>query len=344
MVHTRMRYVVRQFKTQWLEDAFCGTPDWTAVRILLVISLLKNLTVTIGDFATAFMSTPWSAEDCILVEPPPECRGDGSFVWKLKKGLNGLVIASKRFQQFVTQILILKMGFATFPEMPTLFHHGTNETSVVIHIDDPLASSPERHAKIFWSTLGKWLEVKHYESIGGVDMPSVYLGSRLYKDGKSFVEKPRDGYADSMVDIMENAGHKIRESRYISTPGEKLNLSKEGAEDPLPPDYHTMYRSIVGKGQFILPRRGDPSFALKELGRRLAAPRWADWEAAESYVRYMWHHRDLVLRITANPAKLMFLEGWSDTDWAGCPETLKSTGCAVIYWADALAGLEVTIP
>ena len=50
----------------------------------------------------------------------------------------------------------------------------------------------------------------------------------------------------------------------------------------------------------------------------------------------MWHHRDLVLRITANPAKLMFLEGWSDTDWAGCPETLKSTGCAVIYWADAL--------
>ena len=51
----RMRFVVRQFRAEmWFEDAFCGTPDWMAVRVLLVKCLVEDLEASIGDFATAF--------------------------------------------------------------------------------------------------------------------------------------------------------------------------------------------------------------------------------------------------------------------------------------------------
>ena len=91
----RMRFVVRQFRAEmWFEDAFCGTPDWMAVRVLLILCLVEYLEASIGDFATAFMSTPLRDEDEIFVEPPPEVRGDGSFVWRLDKALNVLFLAS----------------------------------------------------------------------------------------------------------------------------------------------------------------------------------------------------------------------------------------------------------
>ena len=53
----RMRYVVRQFRSEWQEDAFCGTPDWMGVRVLLVKAVLDDLEASVGDFCTAFMST-----------------------------------------------------------------------------------------------------------------------------------------------------------------------------------------------------------------------------------------------------------------------------------------------
>ena len=54
----RSRYVVRQYHTEWSEDAFCGTPGWGAIRLLLAVASLMRWKVMPGDFSTAFMHTP----------------------------------------------------------------------------------------------------------------------------------------------------------------------------------------------------------------------------------------------------------------------------------------------
>ena len=36
------RYVVRQYRTEWSEDAFCGTPGWGAIRLLLAVASLMR--------------------------------------------------------------------------------------------------------------------------------------------------------------------------------------------------------------------------------------------------------------------------------------------------------------
>ena len=41
------------------------------------------------------------------------------------------------------------------------------------------------------------------------------------------MEKPKQGYIESMVKVAEDMGEKIQRGRKISAPGEKLDLSKE---------------------------------------------------------------------------------------------------------------------
>ena len=38
----RSRYVVKQYRTEWSEDAFCKTPGWGAIRLLLAVASLMR--------------------------------------------------------------------------------------------------------------------------------------------------------------------------------------------------------------------------------------------------------------------------------------------------------------
>ena len=134
----RSRYVVRQYRTEWSKDAFCGTPGWEAIRLLLAVASLMRWTVMPGDFSTAFMHTPLLDSDEFWIEPPREVVTDKRYVWKLKKALNGLVAASKRFQHYLFRLL-RDLGFESCPLLPTLLRNPVTGTTMV---DDPMASGP----------------------------------------------------------------------------------------------------------------------------------------------------------------------------------------------------------
>ena len=69
-----------------------------AVRIVLAVALRLGLSLIPGDFSVAFMHTPLEEE--VFIEPPREIEPDPNVIWRLKKALNGLVVASSGFQQF----------------------------------------------------------------------------------------------------------------------------------------------------------------------------------------------------------------------------------------------------
>ena len=69
------------------------------------------------------MHTPLEEGDDIYVEPPRELVPDRSVVWKLKRALNGLVGASRKFQKFLHNILTTKMGFKACQAVPVLYRH-----------------------------------------------------------------------------------------------------------------------------------------------------------------------------------------------------------------------------
>ncbi len=98
-----MRYVVRQFPSQVAEDAFCGTPEWIAIRMIQLIALNESLKVMTGNFTTAFMNTPLDPDDAIYIERHEELGGGGEWAWKLKRSLNGLVLCGSDFRKTLVE-------------------------------------------------------------------------------------------------------------------------------------------------------------------------------------------------------------------------------------------------
>ena len=149
----RSRYVVRQYRTEWSEDAFCGTQGWGAIRLLLAVASLMCWMVMPGDFSTAIMHTPLLDSDEYWIEPPREVVPDKRYVWMLKKALDGLVTASKRFQQHLFRLL-RDLGFESCPLLPTLLRNPITGTIMVVHVDDPMASGPPGDAEKLFEALG----------------------------------------------------------------------------------------------------------------------------------------------------------------------------------------------
>ena len=86
------------------------------------------------------------------------------------------------------------------------------------------------------------------------------------------------------------------------------------------------------------------AFATKERARALASPTNADMTALRHLVRYYRTTSDLELRIqpktrTRVPEgepELLSVEAYSDSDWAGCRDTRRSTSGGMIYFEGAV--------
>ena len=81
---------------------------------------------------------------------------------------------------------------------------------------------------------------------------------------------------------------------------------------------------MVARGNSLSPDRGDVEYAVKELSRYMAKPRITDASALKRLARYLVTHPRMVSKLHKQK-RPTFIEGWSDSDWAGCLETRKTT-------------------
>ena len=73
-----------------------------------------------------------------------------------------------------------------------------------------------------------------------------------------------------------------------------LNLDS----DPLSEDQAARFRSAVGSAIYLAADWRDIQFAIKELARRMSAPRVCDWTAARVLGSYLNRHPKIVKVIT----------------------------------------------
>ena len=324
----RSRWVVRQFRDKAEEDVYAGCPGGEAIRCLLAIAVFEEMEIIPGDFSVAFMHTPMTYEE--YVEAPPEWGIDADSCWRLERALNGLRKAAQLFQKYLIGLLTEKMGFLSFSGLPTLLRHQEQKVRVAIHVDDPLSTGPGDGVRQMYKSLGTWLVVKIGEAFSPT-IPARYLGGQYWRVQDTIIEAAAEGYIDSMV----KAGS-CEKARRVATPGVSMpkKMSKED-EALLTKKQHRQFRSIVGKGQFLAPKRPDVLYPLKECSRRLATPRVYDLTAAKRICRYLKGTKEVKLYLRVGPDASR-LRGRSDTDWAGCVETRRSTSSGQIFWGDFL--------
>lgn len=99
----------------------------------------------------------------------------------------------------------------------------------------------------------------------------------------------------------------------------------------------TLYRSLVGGLLYLTATRPDLMFSASYVSRYLKEPMSKHLKEAKRVLRYIKGTSDLGLKFTATSESKLI--GYSDSDWGGCREDLKSTtgycfsiGSAVFSW------------
>ena len=100
-------------------------------------------------------------------------------------------------------------------------------------------------------------------------------------------------------------------------------------ETPLAGDEARLFRGIAARLNYIGPDRPDMQFAVKEAARLMSSPRKCDWRILRKIGRYLLRRPRVALLFNYQhrPAQL---DGFSDSDWAGCSRSRKSTSGGVI--------------
>ena len=155
------------------------------------------------------------------------------------------------------------------------------------------------------------------------DHIDVYLGNRIVQDrAKGTVTMSQEHYLMSCLEKFGlsdcNGADKPISSRL--TVQDQPEVTNSTAQE--------LYRGMVGSLLYLASwTRPDIAFAVSELSRFVSNPGKPHLEAAKRVFRYLKKtmHLGLVYRSSPSEMPPNTLWGYVDSDWAGCPDTRRST-------------------
>ena len=312
-----------------------STPPLEAMRVLL--SACMTWTKIDGqDWVLQFLDISRAHPHCkvlrdnIYVEAPKELDLPSDACLLLKRCLYGTRDAPQAFEFKVKECMeALGLKQATFS--PCIYVCERRRLVYVVHGDDFVGLGRRSSLSEVYEGLCRLLIVKHRGILGprSNELKEVRILNRVvsYRVG--------EGSAPDM--LIWEADHRhvqlIREHLGLTgtantraTPADKEVFKKRPPllGDELQPKQAGLYRSICMRLSYLALDRPDLMFVSKELARAASRPTTHAWEALKHVGRYLGE----VPRVAwTYPRQHMVttLHGLSDSDWAGCVVTRKST-------------------
>ncbi|XP_022018838.1 uncharacterized mitochondrial protein AtMg00810-like [Helianthus annuus] len=166
----------------------------------------------------------------------------------------------------------------------------------------------------------------HEFAMKDLDPLSFFLGISVTCD-KNSMFLSQHAYA---AEIVEHPG--MSSCRPVHTPVDThVKLSATGGDPFHDP---TLYRSLAGALQYLTFTRPDISYAVQQICIHMHAPTTVHWEALKRIIRYI--QRTQSYGLTLGPSTDPRLLAYRDADWAGCPDTHRSTSGYCVYYGDNL--------
>ena len=105
----------------------------------------------------------------------------------------------------------------------------------------------------------------------------TYVGARYLRHGDAIWELPGTLCVEGMLNE-----HGMKDAKPVVTPAVNRTDDDDDDEEEASVEEHRLFRRIVGKSQFLVPRRPDIAFATILLARTLAKPSKSDLVASKT--------------------------------------------------------------
>jgi hypothetical protein len=135
-----------------------------------------------------------------------------------------------------------------------------------------------------------------------------------------------------MLDILARAG--MTACKPCTTPVDTNPKLSAIAGTPLSDFEASDFRSLAGALQYLTFTRPDIDYAVQQVCLYMHAPRDIHLAALKRILRYI--SGTLHLGLHLRPSSIDTLVVYSDADWAGCPDTRKSTSGYAVFLGDNL--------
>lgn len=324
----KARLVARGFTQQHgidYEETFSPVVKITTVRIVLHIALNYDWPLYQLDVKNAFLHGELK-EEVFMEQPQGYAIGNPKEnVCKLNKSIYGLKQASRTwFEKFYK--VVKQCGFSQADGDSSVFicKDSTGIIIILLYVDDIIVTGSNksriRDIKIL---LQAEFQMKDLGKL------QYFLGIEVDRDVHSITLSQRK-YA---IDLLSKAN--MLDCKPVSTP---LATSKEVYQDDEPFSQPMEYRMLAGGLQYLTLTRPDITFAVNLICQFMHEPRRCHMEALKRILRYVKGtlHHGIQLHRMQTEMGVSTIMAYSDADWAGNPNTRRSTTGFCVFFGPSL--------
>jgi len=307
----KARVVARGFQQRQgidYTEKFSPTARSTSIRILLAICTLLGWTSDQTDVFVAFLNT--TLHETVYCMPPPPVVLPAGHAWLLRKSLYGLVQSPRGWYETLTSQLVT-MGFRISSYDSCIYIHNTESLIVSVHVDDIRIYAPcQRIIDRFKDNLS--------ESFAITSEPdALYLGMHIdHRSNTTTIHQSE--YVQRVLERYE-----LTNLPTASTPCDhRVKLAKDKDATPSP-HFQKAYLQKFGSLNYLpAMTRVDLAYAASLYGRFNSRPTQSHLDGITQAYAYINGTPQVGITYTKQEPSL---HGYVDADWAGCPDTRRST-------------------
>ena len=302
------------------KETFSPVSTKDSFRTIMALVAHFDLELHQMDVKTAFLNGDID-ETIYMVQPENFVSGDPkTMVCKLKKSIYGLKQASRQWYHKFHQV-ITSYGFEVNVVEDCVYHKfsGSKFIFLILYVDDILLAS---------SDIGLLHETKNFLSknfeMKDLGDASFVLGIQILRDrSQGILRLSQKGYIEKVLSRFGMSSCSPGETPVAK--GDKFSLSQCPKNDLEIKEMQKIpYASAVGSLMYAqVCTRPDIAFIVGMLGRYLSNPGMDHWKAAKRVMRYLQKTKDFML--TYRRSDSLEIIGYSDSDYAGCQDSKRST-------------------
>ena len=341
----RSRLVAREIRKHGESPIFAPTPPLESLRTIVSLAATnmpgmkehvrdpqsqRRTQISFVDICRAYFCAETDPNDPTYVELPVEDPDHGKKVGLLLKHMYGTRKAADGWHCEYAGRLTQEMGFEAGDASACVFLHRARNLRCSVHGDDLTTMGCKEDLDWFVAELKKKYELKEKYRIGPAptDHKEAVILNRIVRwtdKGLEYEADPRQ--AEKLLRNLKIDGEGVNAA---ATPGVKAVKEQLDKDTALERSKTTPYRAVAAGANYLAADRPELQFAAKEVCRWMAHPTENALNSLKRLGRYVVGCRRLIYIYPWQDVSRVDI--YSDTDWAGCPKTRKSTsgGCVVL--------------